>query len=185
MSNTKTPAGKHTRIMLWSLVWVAPLLAGLMTALTNHHHGIPPFSFNAYQLIRFAGAAAALCFMTTAFLRALGHVANRSAWSEDSFLIWSMLFWALFPPSWFFVEYAMFDLGQIALPRPDEPTCNGLSEIGKKDTYCEDYLDRLQVYAALASKIWAAVGAALAAIVAIGKVGDKKCAPDRDPPGPS
>jgi hypothetical protein len=170
MRTMKPSIEKHTGIFLWSLLWAVPLLAGLLTSLTNDFHGIQPFSFKAYQSIRIVGAVVVLCLMTKAFLRAFCHVANRSAWSADSFLIWSVLFWALFPPSWFFVEYTMFDLGQIALPL-NKGTCGGLSEVGK-ETYCQAFLDRLQAYATLASKIWAAVGAMLAAVVAIAKSED-------------
>jgi hypothetical protein len=61
-------------------------------------------------------------------------------------------FWALFPPLWFFAEYYFVDSGFVAPP---------------PGTTKEDLLSSLKSYADFASKIWAAVGALLAVLLAL------------------
>ena len=60
--------------------------------------------------------------------------------------VWEIVFWTLGPPLWFFLEYFMLDRGWIKVPDP-----------AGKDAFLKSIKD----YADYASKIWAAVLAAV------------------------
>jgi len=60
--------------------------------------------------------------------------------------VWEIVFWALGPPLWFFLEYFMLDRGWIKVP-----------DAASKDAFLKSIKD----YADYASKIWAAVLAAV------------------------
>lgn len=84
-------------------------------------------------------------------------------WHWNPFLVSMVAFWALFPPSWFFLEHALFEHGLIALFNGEscEPHCP--SDI------CESELTRLDTYAGLASKIWAGMAATFAVAIGLSK----------------
>lgn len=74
-------------------------------------------------------------------------------WYTHSPLLSLVVFWALFPPLWFFAEYYFIDSGFVGLPAS-----------GAKKS---EVLASLKVYADFAAKIWAAVGALLAVLLAL------------------
>jgi hypothetical protein len=78
------------------------------------------------------------------------------------------LFWGLFPPSWFFIEYLALDNGAVVLPELDslcrEFRVNECSEQSARKAL----FDHVNTYAGLASRFWAAVSGALILIVGFG-----------------
>ena len=68
-------------------------------------------------------------------------------------LIGYIVFWVLFPPGWFFLEYYALDTGVIKL---------------KKKEDLKTTLENFKAYADFASKVWAAVLACLGGLVALG-----------------
>jgi hypothetical protein len=70
-------------------------------------------------------------------------------WAHD-FLVFLALFWALFPPMWFFTEYHAFDAKAIASPP-------GISY--------NDYMETLKTYAEFSAKVWAGFGALYAGLL--------------------
>jgi hypothetical protein len=74
---------------------------------------------------------------------------------EDFFrreLIGYTVFWLFFPPMWFFLEYYAIDTGVVRLP---------------PKTNLKDTLEGIKIYADFASKVWAAVLAGLAGLIAL------------------
>jgi hypothetical protein len=79
----------------------------------------------------------------------LGYAANtiyRFASASHVQSVWEIVFCALGPPVWFFLEYFMLDRGWISVP-----------DLGSNDAFLKSIKD----YADYASKIWAAVLAAV------------------------
>ena len=79
----------------------------------------------------------------------LGYAAStiyRFASASPPQSLWEIVFWALGPPLWFFLEYFILDRGWIKVPDPTS-----------KDAFLKSIKD----YADYASKIWAAVLAAV------------------------
>jgi hypothetical protein len=74
----------------------------------------------------------------------------------DISLIGFTLFWVLFPPLWFFFEHFAYSSGAVIL---------------SDGRILRDVLKAQKEYAALASKIWAAILACLGALVAISRHG--------------
>ena len=70
----------------------------------------------------------------------------RFASAPASQSVWEIVFWALGPPLWFFLEYFALDRGWVKVPDP-----------AAKDAFLKSIKD----YADYASKIWAAVLAAV------------------------
>ena len=81
----------------------------------------------------------------------LAYAANtiyRFADPSRSRSVWEIVFWALGPPLWFFLEYFALDRGWVKVP---------VSDPAGKDAFLKSIKD----YADYASKIWAAVLAAV------------------------
>lgn len=79
----------------------------------------------------------------------LGYAANtiyRFASASHVQSVWEIVFWALGPPLWFFLEYFMLDRGWVPVP-----------DVAGKDAFLKSIKD----YADYASKSWAAVLAAV------------------------
>jgi hypothetical protein len=133
----------------WTLLWVSTLSIYALA-----HCLVGAYSYDAYKFI--ANAAAGLLAILTLLGVAtawqfIGGKREDPPWYTHGFLVALLIFWALAPPIWFFLEYYLFDTGAIKLP-----PCVGL----------EDFLKQIKVYADLGSKVWAAAGATLGAAVA-------------------
>ena len=88
-------------------------------------------------------------FRTVLAFLLLGYAANtiyRFTSASHFQSVCEIVFWALGPPRWFFLEYFMLDRGLIKVPDP-----------AGKDAFLKSIKD----YADYASKIWAAVLAAV------------------------
>jgi hypothetical protein len=71
-------------------------------------------------------------------------------------LISLVIFWALFPPMWFFTEYFAFDCGYIELPSHSNPA---------KISETKEFLGGLKEYAGFAAPVWAGFGAIFAGLL--------------------
>lgn len=80
-------------------------------------------------------------------------------WYQDGVLVALLVFWALAPPSYFFVEYYAFDEGFVEWRKP-------CACLGNLKAVC---LAEIKIYSDLASKFWAGAGAVLVALVALAK----------------
>jgi hypothetical protein len=147
---TPVPVGT---VILLTMCWVAPLIALLIVgSFTNYR-----IEYDHYQ-----GALAVI-----GMLYALDVVGQNkgSPWYTNGFLVALVLFWGLCPPTWFFTEYYLVDQRALGLP-PDvvEAMTAAVDDKTKKDAFAA-HLAATKTYADLASKIWFAVGAALATAV--------------------
>lgn len=114
-----------------------------------------------YNIIRVLGVIALLVLSVWAFLEASSYVASHQPWYTSPLLVSLVIFWALFPPSYFFLEYLSIDNGSLELPKRGV-FCTEES----RTQYCAYILERTKTYADLASKIWAAVAAVIGATIA-------------------
>lgn len=80
-------------------------------------------------------------------------------WYQDSVLVALLVFWALGPPSYFFVEYYAFDQGFVEWRDP--AAC-----VNNLKTLC---LAEIKTYSDLASKFWAGAGAVFVTLTALAK----------------
>lgn len=97
---------------------------------------------------------------------------NIGPWYGDWFLVALLIFWALGPPSYFFVEYYAFEEGLLQCWNHEKP---------KKDDKVP-CLEDVRIYGDLASKFWAGAGAVLLAFTALAKsspLGDFPASKDR------
>jgi hypothetical protein len=139
---------------IWTVVWVAVLGIPMLLAMC----GVRVFSYSVYHTLRLLGAIVLLflalySIYTLAQLIAQPLATKATApWYTHGTMLSLVVFWALFPPLWFFAEYYFVDSGFVAPP---------------PGTTKEDLLSSLKSYADFASKIWAAVGALLAVLLAL------------------
>ncbi len=135
-------------VRCWSLTWLTPLTAAMILA-TITNLSIP---YDIYFWLRSIGAVVifvmGIATTVITFKRAMGQW--REEWELDGRIISLVVFWALFPPMWFFTEYYCFDTGLVGLP-----------EGATKDTF----LAQSRHYAGFAANIWAAFGALLAFVI--------------------
>jgi len=91
-------------------------------------------------------------------------------WFTDPLLVALALFWGLFPPMWFFVEYLSFDRGAFALPVKLQQAIQAATDANDAVRAAKleaDFLASTKLYADMAAKVWVAVGTALGAVVAM------------------
>jgi hypothetical protein len=139
-------------VALYSALWVVPLAILLfITTWTDYS-----FEYHTYQRARLIVLLVMLALALAGLVRAfeMFGVKSTDPWYTSGFLVALVLFWGLFPPTWFFTEYLMFDNGSIQLP---------------PDTDKVKFLAALKTYADLGSKVWVAVGAALATTIGFAK----------------
>jgi len=126
-----------------------------------------PIPYSAYVSSRVVGTGFILVLTGFALVRAYSYVLKPSPpWYRDGFLLAAIFFWALFPPTWFFTEYSLFEHGYIVLS--DGSRCDPHEHCGT----CKHELDRLKAYADLASKIWAGMAVLFATTVGLSKERD-------------
>ena len=163
----KVPIGT---VFLWTAPWVAVLL-GLLIAATFTKAQI---SYSNYQTIRAIVALLLVGLAVVGILRALELVGTKDdkPWYTIGFLVALVLFWGLCPPTWFFTEYYLFDQGTLALPDEMQKKFDAAKLIKDQKAMTEiqaPFLSATKIYADLASKIWVAVGAALATTIGFAK----------------
>jgi hypothetical protein len=93
-------------------------------------------------------------------------------WYQIPLLVALVLFWGLFPPCWFFVEYLSFDRGSIQLPSEIQAAI--AEAVERKDTKTANeikssFMSSTKTYADLAAKVWGAVGLALGTSIGLAK----------------
>jgi hypothetical protein len=133
--------------------------------------GQPKFEYSTYQATRRAIALIIPALAVATLLLAAYRVTRDQAppWWTSPTLVSLALFWALFPPSWFFIEYLALDGGAINLPKDKDLLLNEFKlSASTSESVKEAVLKHARTYADLAAKFWAAVGAALALIVGFG-----------------
>jgi hypothetical protein len=150
------------------MAWCAPWLALIAVLLLISQVGDVRISYERYKFWRNLGILILIGVAIIGILRALDIVgASQEPWYTIPFLVSLVLFWGLFPPVWFFLEYLLFDLGVFQLPTcPNAAVSSQGAEANCVAPIKKDFLPALKVYADMAAKIWAAVGVALG--VAIG-----------------
>ena len=156
------PVGK---VMLWTVPWVA-LLIGLLFVASFQLVQIP---FEPYRWARRVAAAGLVGLAIVGLLFTLEVVGKEGApWYTNSLLVALVLFWGLCPPAWFFTEYYLID--QETLGRPADVAkaiAAAASDPATVTKLKADYLSGVKVYSDLASKVWVAVGAALATAIGL------------------
>lgn len=146
-----------------TMCWVAPLIVLLIVgSFTDYHIG-----YDRYQIGRRMASGLLVALAIVGMLYALDVVGQNkgSPWYTNGFLVALVLFWGLCPPTWFFTEYYLVDQKALGLP-PDVVAAMkaAVDGKGKADVFAA-HLATTKTYADLASKIWVAVGAALATAV--------------------
>lgn len=153
------------------MAWCAPWIALIALLLFLSQVGQVRIPYETYKFWRGIGILLLVVLAFVGILRALDIVGEptQAVWYTKPFLVSLVLFWGLFPPSWFFLEYLLFDRGVFVVPVCDaqpavtavtaaEPKCLPITKA--------EFLPSVKTYSDLASKIWFAISAALG--VAIG-----------------
>lgn len=158
------------RIFLITLAWSIPLLLLLLNAqwkvVTVEHATY----IQCRALLIFGLLGLGVWGLLRAFDLLKAHAGD--PWYTDPLLVGLVLFWGLFPPMWFFVEYLSFDRGSFALPldvaRQMEEALKTNNAAGAAKLKA-DFLSETKLYADMASKVWVSVGAALGASIGLAK----------------
>ncbi len=165
-------------VALWTLAWLVPMLLLLTARVLDWK-----ITYDTFTTARSIGVGVLVVLAIAGVLTAWRYVGNNPAvrllgasappWYTNAFLVALVLFWALFPPIWFFAEYFLLDIGGIVLPEgltcknetPDTPWEKKLctEEIEK------EFLAQSKTYADLAAKVWGGVAASLAGAIALAR----------------
>ncbi len=144
--------------------WTIPMVLWACYSLT----GFGPVSLESYKSFRLfiivallVGSAAGI-FVAWSFI---GGDKNGKPWYTSGFLVSAVVFWAIAPPVWFFVEYYHFDSGTIQAPT-DFIKCKSQVAAECVHEIRIEYLKHVKAYSDQASKIWAAVGTVLGGAIA-------------------
>ena len=156
-------------VMYWTLPWVL-LIIGLI--IYGSYWDSSPISYSAYTWFRRGAGALLVLLAVIGLLYALEIVGkDGSLWYTNSLLVALVLFWGLCPPAWFFTEYYLIDQNALALP--PEVARAIATAASSADTLVPkpkaDHLAAVKTYADLVSKVWVAVGAALATAIGLAK----------------
>ena len=157
-------------VAAWTAPWVLLLATLLVCAFAPTVH----ITHDHYIVARGIAIVAMLVLAFVGLLRALDLVGaqKNQPWHTDGFLVALVLFWGLFPPSWFFIEYLLFDRNTFLLPPEDQSLYEAAMKAGKV-AVAEDikarYLASIKPYVDLASKVWVSVGAALGAAIGLAR----------------
>jgi hypothetical protein len=167
-----TPVSIAAQIPVGKVIaWCSPWLAVIAFLLLISQIGDVRISYESYKIWRNFGAGLLIVVAIIGILRALDIVGNsQDPWFTIPFLVSLILFWGLFPPIWFFLEYLLFDLGVFQLPNCPSATISPQgAEINCVAPMKKDFLPALKVYADMAAKIWAAVGVAIGVAIGLAK----------------
>lgn len=173
---TKRKFASPTVFVAFTVAWVL-VFAGLILA--PFVSNFAPLAYSTYVNARFAGLVLILVLTALALVRAYSYSGESSTpWYKDGFLLAAVFFWALFPPTWFFTEFVLFEHGHIDLSDGSRCSPSGYSNV------CKHELGRLKAYADLASKIWAGMAAVFATTIALSKLnsGTPSPNPSQTPP---
>jgi hypothetical protein len=157
-------------VMAWTSVWVF-FLVGLV-AIGTFADGVIPYE--AARIFRRLAAGLLVVLAVWGLLAALGGAAdaNGPPWYTSTLLLSLVLFWGLAPPAWFFTEYYLIDTHTLS-PHPDTAAAMAAALAAKNPGEAArlhaDLLASTKTYADLASKVWLAVGAALASAITLVK----------------
>lgn len=140
----------------WTAPWVV-LLASLLLLASNSSLAIP-YGFHAGFV--WLGGLALVMVLFFGLWRAaeylpIGGQPRRGFWYSDGHLLAALVFWALFPPAWFFLEYYSVAHGLFQLPAGQD----GPQQV-------QAWLASYQVYADLGSRVWAGAGALFLLVLA-------------------
>jgi hypothetical protein len=163
----------HDKVANWTAVWVVSMLMLLFAPwiAQSMDMRISPLSHSTYLILRTVGILILIAFFAYGLGVAWRYIGGDAtdSWYTNALLVFLVLFWALFPPSWFFLEYFLFDHEIIKLPLDLKCQADGGNIDCAKQTLKATYLAETKVYADLASKVWGAVGASLGATIAVAK----------------
>ena len=150
-------------VFLWTAPWVLILIGLLIFGGLGWLH----ISDEISKRVRSFVAICLVILAVVGVLRALDLVGKRDdkPWYTIGFLVALVLFWGLCPPAWFFTEYYLLDIGALEPPSyVVEKLASAADEKAKSDIHAA-FLAETKIYSDLASKVWLAVGAALATII--------------------
>lgn len=151
-------------VLRWTAYWAFPLL--LVLAISTERWNEPFVPYDAYKRTLWCAGVSLVglllfgVYRASKFLQPQHKSVKGKNWYHDPVLVFLLVFWALCPPSYFFVEYYAFDQGFIAWSNSDP--------IKTKP----DFLKDLRTYAELASKFWAGAGAVFGTVAALAKKAD-------------
>jgi hypothetical protein len=145
-------------------IWAIPLALWACYAFTT----FPALSLDGYRNFRNVLVAALLLISGIGVYVAWGFIGGDKTakpWYTNGFLVAAVVFWAVAPPVWFFVEYLNFDSEKIGVPA-NFIKCKSTVAFECAAEVKVEYLKHVKTYSDMASKIWAATGAALGAAIA-------------------
>ena len=176
-STTPTPAPApppqpvpKRAVALWTIPWVALLFALLLNAILDIYR-IP---HEAYATARLVAIVSMLILGVVGLLMSLNLVGSHTAdpWYRVPLLVALVLFWGLFPPCWFFVEYLSFDKGAFQFPTDLQAAIAAAEAKNDMKTVNElkgAFMTTTKTYADLAAKVWGAVGLALGTSIGLAR----------------
>jgi hypothetical protein len=146
-----------------ALCWTVPWVVALCSLLVLANLQLFVIDSHIHTIARWSGATLMVALAFAGLVRASRYVSKEEGaglaanWYQDGNLVALVIFWSMFPPAWFFVEYYCLDAG-FFLPK--------LAADGQP-------LDRVvtlaaaRTYADLAAKIWAGSSAVIGALLAV------------------
>ncbi|MBL0919130.1 MAG: hypothetical protein IBJ14_10535 [Hydrogenophaga sp.] len=160
-ARTSTSAEARYAILI-TLAWVALLSLFAFIGESSERGTAALISFDGYRRVRIVLAVILLMVAAFTIYTVLRHVSSATPgpWYRSARLVALVAFWAIALPTWFFVEYLLFDSGRIGLPTNFTCTLPGFAN----KTDC--YLQNVKTYAESASRIWAGVGVVVATLIA-------------------
>jgi hypothetical protein len=152
------------------LAWSAPWITLLALLFFIGSVGDVKVSHSTYVFWRSVGLTVMVILAVYGVLRALQLIGKKTIepWYTIGLLVALVLFWGLFPPAWFFVEYLLVDRGVFQMPIKLQGAYEELakaSNLQEAEEIRKSYLASVKAYADMASKVWISVGAALATTI--------------------
>ncbi len=130
--------------------------------------------YETYVAGRSIAIGVMLVLAAAGLLMALNLVGShtKDPWYQVPLLVALVLFWGLFPPCWFFVEYLSFDAGTFQLPpgiREAIENAREAKDVKAMNDMKSAFMSTTKTYADLAAKVWAAVGLALGSAIGMAR----------------
>lgn len=155
-----------TPVICSTVLWVVALAVMLLASARAQ----PVIDYATFRDVRRIGTLVVVVLALGTLLLAVSRTLGPAAlvWWTSPTLVSFALFWGLFPPSWFFIEYLAVDNGSVVISDLSL-ACKEL-EVSNCSVQAakQALLIHVDKYADLAAKFWAAVGAALGLIVGLG-----------------
>lgn len=167
MMNTNAAASELPplkRVTVLTAIWLLPSLLLLSWPILK----LPVIPYGLYLWVRNIAVIVLIMLVFVGITKAASYIgpAAKSPWYTSATLVSLVLFWSLFPPSWFFLEYFMFDTGYLALP---DKVAKAMATSSDSAKVKAEFMALTATYADLSSKIWISVGAALATAIAVSR----------------